>query len=247
MTTPLTRTAHSAPAGPSVRLPSTLLVVFIAIWLALAIDPVNRADWLLENLLVLISVPLLVITRKHMRFSNGSYVCLFIFLVMHSIGAHYTYALVPYDSWWQSLTGSTLNQLLGWERNHFDRLVHFLYGVLLLQPSAELLGRYAPARGAWRSILPILFIMSHSAAFELIEFIAAMVVAPELGTAYLGTQGDEWDAQQDMALATLGAIVTTVLLRFTRARSESSRAYPPSQADTATSAGAERVRDRCDS
>lgn len=189
-------------------------MLLIAIWLALAIDPVNRQDWFLENILVLVTVPVLVATRRRMRFSSGAYVCLFIFLVLHSIGAHYTYSLVPYDTWWQTLTGSTLNQLLGWQRNHYDRLIHFLYGVLLLQPSAELLGRYAPARGLWRAILPILFIMSHSVVFELIEWLAALVVAPELGDAYLGTQGDQWDAQQDMALAMLGAIVTTVLVRL---------------------------------
>lgn len=196
------------------RLPSILLAVLIAVWLILAVEPVSRQDWLLENILVLVSVPLLVATRHRMRFSNGAYVCLFIFYVLHSIGAHYTYSLVPYDAWWQTLTGSTLNQMLGWERNHYDRLIHFLYGILLLQPSAELLERFAPARGAWRWILPIAFIMSHSVIFELIEWIAALIVAPELGEAYLGTQGDPWDAQQDMALATLGAIVATALIRL---------------------------------
>jgi putative membrane protein len=88
--------------------------------------------------------------------------------------------------------------------------------VLLLQPSAELLARYAPARGIWRPMLPILFIVSHSAIFELFEWIAALIVAPELGNAYLGTQGDPWDAQQDMALGALGAILATVILRLTR-------------------------------
>ncbi|HEY0682221.1 MAG TPA: DUF2238 domain-containing protein [Steroidobacter sp.] len=198
------------------RLPLVLLLLLIAVWLALALEPVSRQDWLLENILVLVTVPVLVATRHRMRFSNGSYVCLFIFFVLHSIGAHYTYSLVPYDAWWQTLTGSTLNQMLGWERNHYDRLIHFFYGVLLLQPSAELLGRYAPARGVWRSILPVLFVMSHSVVYELVEWIAALIVAPELGEAYLGTQGDPWDAQQDMALATLGAIVTTLLIRLTR-------------------------------
>ncbi len=202
-------------ARPSERLPSVLLAVLIVIWLTLAIEPVSREDWLLENILVLVTVPVLVATRHRMRFSNGAYVCLFIFFVLHSVGAHYTYSLVPYDAWWQTVTGSTLNHMLGWDRNHYDRLIHFLYGVLLLQPSAELLGRYAPARGSWRWILPILFIMSHSVIYELVEWIAALSVAPELGDAYLGTQGDPWDAQHDMALATLGAIVATMLIRWT--------------------------------
>lgn len=211
------------PAQPGRRLPFLLLVTLTALWLVLAIDPVSREDWLLENILVLITVPVLVATRHRMRFSNASYVCLFIFFALHSIGAHYTYSLVPYDVWWQSLTGSTLNQLLGWERNHYDRMIHFLYGVLLLQPSAELLGQYAPARGLWRRILPILFVMSHSVIYELVEWVAALIVAPDLGDAYLGTQGDPWDAQQDMALATLGAIVSTLLLQLIRNPSEQQR------------------------
>lgn len=201
---------------PGDRLPLVLLVLLTAMWLALAVSPVSREDWLLENLLVLLSVPMLVITRHRLRFSNGSYVCLFIFFALHSIGAHYTYALVPYDAWWQTLTGSTLNQMLGWERNHYDRLLHFLYGVLLLQPSAELLGRYVPAHGLWQRILPVLFITSLSAIYELVEWVAALIVAPELGNAYLGTQGDPWDAQQDIALAILGAVVTTVLMELAR-------------------------------
>lgn len=222
--TPPTYMRHFSPARPSERLPSILLAALIAIWLILAIEPVSRGDWLLENILVLVTVPVLIATRHRMRFSHGSYVCLFIFFVLHSIGAHYTYSLVPYDAWWQTLTGSTLNQLLGWDRNHYDRLIHFLYGVLLLQPSSELLGRFAPARGdAWRWILPILFIMSHSVIYELVEWLAALIVAPELGDAYLGTQGDPWDAQQDMALATLGAIVATVLINLTRSPSKPDR------------------------
>ncbi len=68
----------------------------------------------------------------------------------------------------------------------------------------------------WQQILPILFVMSHSVIYELVEWIAALIVAPELGNAYLGTQGDPWDAQQDMALATLGAIVTAVLMQLVR-------------------------------
>lgn len=194
------------------RLPKVLLSAFAVIWLALAISPVNRADWLLENLLVFVAVPVLVATRHRMPFSNLSYICLFAFLLLHAIGAHYTYALVPYDRWFEVLTGSTLTEVTGWERNHYDRLVHFLYGALMLRPSMELIARYAPPIGGWRWVLPVLFVVSHSAIFELLEWIAVLIVAPDLGNAYLGTQGDEWDAQKDMALATVGAILSTFIV-----------------------------------
>lgn len=204
-------------------LPATLLALFVTIWLALAVSPVSRQDWLLENLLVLISIPALVATRQRMRFSNASYVCLFVFFLLHSVGAHYTYSLVPYDRWWEMLTGSPLNDLFGWQRNHYDRLVHFTYGLLILPPSAELFDRYAPSRGVWRGILPVLFVMSHSVIYEIVEWIAALIVAPELGDAYLGTQGDHWDAQRDMALAAAGAVLSML---FVHSRGLSFRRVP---------------------
>ena len=202
------------PVHSRFQLPATLLTLFVAIWLALAVSPISRQDWLLENLLVLIAIPALVATRQRMRFSNASYVCLFVFFLLHSIGAHYTYSLVPYDRWWETLTGSALNDLFGWQRNHYDRLIHFLYGVLILPPSAELFDRYAPSRGVWRGILPVMFVMSHSVMYEIVEWVAALIVAPELGEAYLGTQGDHWDSQQDMALAAAGAVLSMLCVRL---------------------------------
>ena len=205
------------------RLPAVLLALFLIFWTALAIAPVYRQDWLLENLLVFAAVPGLIWTRRYVEFSNASYVCMFIFFCLHAIGAHYTYSLVPYDSWWETLTGSSLNEALGWERNHFDRLVHFLYGALMLLPSLELLERYAPSRAGWRWLLPVFFVMSHSTVFELVEWLAAAIVAPELGNAYLGTQGDEWDAQKDMALATVGACIAMLIVWPTKARHSRAR------------------------
>jgi putative membrane protein len=198
------------------RVPLALLVVFLIFWALLAISPVSREDWLLENLLTAIALPLLYLTRNRLHLSNLSYACLFVFFCLHTVGSHYTYSLVPYDEWWQSLTGSTLNNVFGFERNHYDRLVHFMYGALIVVPSAELFAKHAPPSKHWRIAMPVFFIMGHSVVYEMIEWIAALMVAPELGHAYLGTQGDEWDAQKDMALATGGALLTMLLLRFSR-------------------------------
>jgi putative membrane protein len=92
-------------------------------------------------------------------------------------------------------------------------LIHFSYGALMLLPALEIFVAYAPPRGVWRLLMPVLFLMAHSVIYEMIEWIAALLVAPDLGQAYLGTQGDPWDAQKDMALAALGAIVTMTILR----------------------------------
>jgi putative membrane protein len=195
------------------KYPGGLLAIFLLFWLALAINPTSRADWLLENLLTAVAVPLFVLTRNKLRFSAAAYTCLFVFFCIHTIGSHYTYSLVPYDEWWRTLTGETLNGVFGFERNHYDRLVHFLYGALMLLPALELFAVYAPPRGPWRFIMPVSFLMAHSVIYELIEWVAALTAAPELGQAYLGTQGDIWDSQQDMALATLGAIIALGIVR----------------------------------
>lgn len=202
------------------RVPEALFAAWLGLWIALAIEPVYRADWLLENLLVFVAVPALVLTRGRMRFSNAAYACLAAFFALHAIGAHYTYSIVPYDAWFEQLTGRGLNEMLGWSRNHYDRFVHFAYGALLLRPASELLDRIAPPRGAWRFFLPVLFIASHSVVYELIEFAAAIVFGGDLGQAYLGTQGDQWDSQKDSLLATSGALLAALALRAWRARRE---------------------------
>ncbi len=214
----VTEVASGAPgsAASSWTVPVSLLSIFAALWIALAIRPVSRADWLLENILVFVSVPLLVFTRQRLRFSNAAYACIFALFVLHAVGAHYTYSEVPYDDWWRALTGSTFNQMFGWERNHYDRLVHFMYGVLMLLPAVELFDRYGPPRSFWRWVFPVAFLMAHACTFELFEWIATLMVAPELGDAYLGTQGDQWDAQKDMALATLGSILVMIAVALAR-------------------------------
>ena len=187
----------------STRFPLLLLVAFAAIWGALAIAPRYRQDWLLENVLVVAAIPLLVYGYRRLRLSNAACLALFVFFTCHEIGAHYTYSEVPYEQWL-----SHVNVSLTWlGRNSYDRLVHFLYGLLVIPAAAEWLAAVAPTRGIWRWILPVSFIMSHSLLYELIEWAAAMAFGGDLGAAYLGTQGDPWDAQRDMLAATLGSMV----------------------------------------
>jgi putative membrane protein len=199
----------AARASPrSWRYPATLLGAFLAIFVALGIAPLYRQDWLLENMLVLVAVPMLVVTRHRLRFSGFAYTCLFVFFSLHEIGAHYTYSEVPYDAWFESAFGTGLNALLGFERNHFDRLVHLLYGLLVTPAAIELFAHYGRYPRIWAALFPWFFMVSHSVIYELVEWGAALVFGGDLGQAYLGTQGDLWDAQKDMALAALGSVIT---------------------------------------
>lgn len=192
---------------PDARYPATLLALFSAWWFALAIAPHYRQDWLLENVLVFAAVPVLVLTYRQLRFSNLAYTCLFLFFVLHEVGAHYTYSLVPYDEWSRTLIGRSISELVGTERNHFDRAIHFLYGVLVTPAAVELFAAKAPPVGVWRFLMPLFFMNSHAVIYETIEWLAAEAFGGELGAAYLGTQGDPFDAQKDMALAFVGTLL----------------------------------------
>lgn len=180
-------------------------------FVVLAISPVSRSDWLLENALVFALVAVLAASYRKLRFSRLSYTLIFVFLSIHEVGSHYTYSLVPYDDAWQWLTGWSLDEALGFERNHFDRAVHLLYGLLLAYPIREIFLRVADVRGFWGYFLPLDLTMSSSMIYELIEWGAAEVFGGELGQAYLGTQGDVWDAHKDMALASLGALIAMLV------------------------------------
>ena len=194
------------------RYAASLLSLFVLVFFALGWSPSYREDWLLENVLVFLLVPFFVATYRRLPLSKISYSALFLFLCLHEVGAHYTYAEVPYDDWFRMFLGGGLNDALGWERNHFDRLVHFLYGVLIVYPVREIFLRVADTRCLWAYLFPLLVVMSTSLLFELIEWAAAMLFGGDLGMAYLGTQGDIWDSHKDSALATVGALLSSVLI-----------------------------------
>ena len=184
-----------------------LTLLFSIWWVFLAIKPYYRQDWALENVLVVFAVLFIAMTYKKVPLSRISYTLIFIFLCLHELGAHYTYSEMPYDEWFQSLFGFSLDKLLGFERNHYDRVIHFSYGLLLAYPLRELFIRVAEVKGFWAYFLPLAVTMASSTLFELFEWAAATVFGGDLGIAYLGTQGDVWDANKDMAMASLGALV----------------------------------------
>jgi putative membrane protein len=197
----------ATPAPSTRRYPYVLLGIFAVVFAVGAVHPVDRKDWMLENALTALFLATLLLTRKRFPLSNVSYTLILIFLCLHTLGAHYTYSLVPYDRWFQSLFGKSLNEMAGFRRNQFDRLVHFCFGLLLAYPIREIFLRIAGVRGFWGYYLPLDVTMSFSLIYELIEWAASVAFGGDLGQAYLGTQGDEFDAQKDMALATLGGLI----------------------------------------
>jgi putative membrane protein len=186
------------------------LAGYVIFWIALAIHPVDRKDWLLENLLVFITAAVFVFTYRRFQLSNWSYALILIFLAVHTIGAHYTYAKVPAGFW--------LQHWLGLSRNHYDRVIHFAFGFFLVYPMRELLQRCAGAPQVGATWLAVSALAALSSFFEILEAVIAQIVAPDLGTAYLGTQGDIWDAQEDMTAAFVGALLTAAMLSIAQRR-----------------------------
>lgn len=183
-----------------------LLAIFVVTWTWAAWKPLHPQDWLLENYLVFFWVPALLLTARYFQLSDISYGLVTLFLCLHVIGSHYTYAEVPF--------GVTLQNWVGADRNMYDRLVHFCFGLLLAYPVREVLVRIAQLRGFWAYFFPIDITFSFSSIYEIIEWKAAEMIAPELGLAFLGSQGDIWDAQKDMFLAGCGAILAMLIVFF---------------------------------
>jgi len=190
------------------RFGSVLLGVFAFNWTLLAFNVRFYDDWKLENWLTVPFVVLLYATHRAFRLSSISYGLLFVYMMLHIVGSHYTYAEVPFGFW--------LQQLFDQSRNHYDRIVHFSFGLLLAYPIRELVVRVSNARGFWGLWFPIEFVLAFSCIYELLEWAIAVVFGGDLGIAYLGSQGDVWDAQKDMALAGLGAVITMTVVLLVR-------------------------------
>lgn len=193
-----------------------LMLAFALVWTVAAVAPKYRADWAIENLLVAAFALLLILCRR-VALSRLSATLLFAFLCFHQVGAHYTYSEVPYEGWLQALFPISFAAESGFERNQFDRLVHFLFGLLITLPVREVLLQTSSISGTWSRILPMTVIVALSAAYEIVEWGAAAVLGGDLGIAYVGAQGDVWDAQKDMALAAAGALLAMALTAIANA------------------------------
>jgi putative membrane protein len=197
--------------------PLQILCGLFAAWmLRTAWAPEQIADYWLENVLTLTFIGILSGTYRRLTLSAASYSLIFAFLSLHEWGAQYKYSDVPAGEW--------LKPLLGADRNHYDRLMHFSYGLLLVYPMQEWFVRTAGVRGWFRYLLPIQFTLACSAVYELMEAGMAAILSPERGEEFVGMQGDIWDAQKDMFLAGLGAVLAMAIVAILRRRRETAQA-----------------------
>lgn len=180
------------------------IIVFIIVWVNTYLGTTDLSNWLLENTLTVLSLIFLISTFKKYQFSDLTYLFICIYLCMHVYGSKYTYAENP--------LGYYLQDLLHTSRNQYDRIVHFSFGFLLAYPIRELFIQWLkyPKSAAW--ITPIEITLSIGGIYELIEWAVADIFFTEQGAAYLGTQGDVWDAQKDIFYAFTGAILASSLI-----------------------------------
>ncbi len=189
-----------------------LVLVTCVLLAASMLDPLFPEDQWLQHVP---TVPLLLIILYGVRrcwWSTPAVICMVVFALLHILGARFVYSCVPYDHWLQQCFGWSINQAMGWQRNHYDRLVHFLFGILMVLPLAELFARRNCICPAEVVFVAVSVTAAASGLYEVLEWLASVVMSPEQGTTFNGQQGDFWDAQKDMALAFAGSVIAAAVV-----------------------------------
>ncbi|MFC3193351.1 DUF2238 domain-containing protein [Marinicella sediminis] len=188
-------------------------MLFVVEFTLLAINPASRSVWFLENLLVFVFVLLVIKYHRRLCFSEPAWLMILVFLMFHELGVYYTYSHVPYQQWSAAIFSDDIVRSAAWQRNHYDRWVHFLFGLLIVLPVRELCVQISQSHSSWTSFVAFNVIVAVSALYELLEWAVAIVFGGELGVEYIGIQGDVWDSHKDLFMAVTGALLT-LLVRF---------------------------------
>jgi putative membrane protein len=192
-------------------LPTVLLLAYVALFVWSGIHPFDRGVWLAEALTSAVPVVILIILYfRNVRLSGLAYILMFIFPMMHIVGAHYTFANVPFD-WF--------NDLFGFTRNMYDRVAHMSVGFYALGIAEIIMLRGATKSRALAWSYALFAIMALAGAYELFEWQYAVMSDPSAGIAVLGAQGDIWDAQKDILMDTIGAIIGVLLFMIFQKKS----------------------------
>jgi len=184
-----------------------VFATFLVVWATSCISvPYPKYFWL-QHVPTVAVIPSLAFVQNRLQISRLSYTLFMAFMALHVLGARYLYSYVPYDAWCERLFGASITYQFGFRRNHFDRLVHFCFGLLLVIPGWRFSRRVIGLDAKWSAAFAMMAILSAGAVYEIFEWLAAMIMAPDWAESYNGQQGDIWDAQWDMALAACGALL----------------------------------------
>jgi putative membrane protein len=198
---------------PLVFLGLLLVISVVTLWN----PPAGRLSWVLEVGPGLLMVAGLGALYPRFPMSHMVYVCVFVHVLILVYGGFYTYAMTPLGNW--------AKEAFDLSRNHYDRVGHLALGVFPSFIIREILLRRTPlVRGGWLYFLVLCVVLAIAAFWELLEWWVTLIVAEEAGQAFLGSQGDVWDAQWDMLLALVGAAI--VLPLFGRVHDRSMARIP---------------------
>ena len=187
--------------------PKALLIAAALLMLAGCIGAPYPEQMYLQHIPTVMAFAALALITKRDPLSNASFTCLILFLLLHILGARYIYSYVPYDRWSQALFNVDLTSAFGFQRNHYDRVVHFAFGLLWVRPVREVCERWFRVPPKFARYTAFEFVLAFSLLYELFEWGLTMVLSPQDAAAYNGQQGDIWDAHKDMSLAMLGALL----------------------------------------
>ncbi|WP_454831982.1 DUF2238 domain-containing protein [Pseudoxanthomonas wuyuanensis] len=179
------------------------LAVFAASWIA----PLWPLEQALHSSLTVVGLVWLALHDRRWPMLTSHFALICFFIIVHSVAARWLYSNVPYEEWLQALLGWSPGQAFGWQRNHFDRLIHLLYGICFAPPVRRHLRQRWPLLTPRQAfVLALMLIICSSLLYEWLEWGIALLLSPEAAESYNGQQGDIWDAHADMLLATLGAL-----------------------------------------
>lgn len=179
------------------------LAVFVATW----IHPRWPFEQALHSSLTVVGLAWLVLHARRWPMRDGDFIAICVFIAAHCIAARWLYSNVPYDDWCRQLLGWSPQRAFGWQRNHFDRLIHLLYGLLFVPTIHASLRQRWPLGIGQAFVLSVMSVMCTSLVYEWAEWAIALTMSPTQAEAYNGQQGDVWDAHMDMLLATVGALL----------------------------------------
>jgi putative membrane protein len=192
---------------PAERFQRWLFIIALALFGLTCIKPPYPVDFTLEHIPTVVAIVTLVYLEQSVGISRFSYGLIITFFLLHVLGARYLYSNVPYDDWSKTLFGVTITDTFGLRRNHYDRFVHFAFGVLISIPAYRFLMRWLRLPSLWAAAVSLMFIMAVGSLYEMAEWGVAMIFAPDTAERYNGQQGDIWDAHRDTLLAMVGAML----------------------------------------
>jgi putative membrane protein len=201
----------------------TKIIILFLVVLALIIScihPIYPHEMYLQHSATVLMIGFLTYVYLKNSLSNLSFFLVALLAILHIIGARWIYSYTPYEQWIQSILGFSLNKFFHLKRNGYDRFVHFMYGFLLVIPLCEIYKNWFKVPVKLTRHVAWLFVLATSMLYEVFEWLLSVILSPDQADAYNGQQGDMWDAQKDMALAMLGAIVMILIIRIKTMKNE---------------------------